>query len=301
MKRPSMSGLAHTGWGHSDLPIDPRGSRGHCFEMPQSPSLHLPRVDRARALARRITRVGARALAIAAVAFGFVMIDVPFEHEQPALADGPSDPALEPLLTRLGAHAERFERMKAKASFTLTGHLDEVESDGSASGTKEMVVRFTATGGVPKRDVLRYTEDGKDKTSEAREKAVKKPSGKKARDFHLPFLASERARYTFSLVERDVTQPSHARIAFVPKIPAEDAFKGSAWVSETDGEVLSMGFSPSKNPTFVDHIDATLLFGLPTALGRAPSRLTFDARGSFLFLKRRYRGWATITDPLLAP
>jgi hypothetical protein len=209
------------------------------------------------------------------------------------------DPSLQPLLDRLAGHAARFEQMKVKAAYTLVGHMDELDRKGHVDGTKEIELRVTP----PSSDILRYTEDGRDKTADARAKAAErnaKPSAKK-RDFHLPFLASEQGRYAFSLVERDPQIPTNVRIAFAPHTPAEDAYKGSAWIDEKDGEVLSMGFSLSKNPSVIDHVDATLVFSLPTALGRAPSKLTFEATGGFLFLRKRYRGWATISSPQLQP
>jgi hypothetical protein len=208
-----------------------------------------------------------------------------------------ADPSLEPLLDRLAAHAARFEQMKTKAAFTLTGHMEELDRHGGIDGTKDVEVSVTPTGAASKTEIIRYIEDGTDKTSDARAKAAERsrhPPPKKS-EFHLPFLASEQRRYVFSLVERDAQVPTHVRIAFTPHVAAEDAYKGSAWVDETDGEVLTIGFSLSKNPMFIDHIDATLVFALPTALGRAPSKFTFEATGGFLFVKKRYRGWATIS------
>ncbi|HVM69753.1 MAG TPA: hypothetical protein VM204_07960 [Gaiellaceae bacterium] len=184
--------------------------------------------------------------------------------------------------------------------------MEELDRSGHVGGTKEMVVRVTATPSERLTEVVRYLEDGADKTLEARKKAEKRRAEKKkgkidkARDLHLPFLASEQPRYTFAFLERDPQSPSRVRVGFQPRVPAEDAFKGSAWVDEGAGEVLTMGFSPSKNPTFVDHVDVTMRFDLSTPLGRAPSSLTFDARGGFLVVRKHYRGSATITDPRLA-
>jgi hypothetical protein len=233
---------------------------------------------------------------------GLVFVCLP----APVRADG-GDPTIEPLLARLEAHAAKFEAMKKRGSYTFSGRVDEVDGDGKASSTKEMVLDVKAqANGDPISEIVRYTEDGKDKTSEAQEKAKKRraegkktsaTNGRRMRDFHLPFLATERARYTFSLAERSNADPNQVRIAFVPKTPAEDAYKGSAWIDEKAGEVLSVGFSLSKNPTFVDHIDVTVEFGLPTTLGRAPSKIAFEAKGGFLVIKKRYKGSATITNP----
>jgi hypothetical protein len=216
-------------------------------------------------------------------------------------AEGPQ--ALGPLLARLAGHAARFEEMKRRASFTLAGHIEELDGNGAVDGSKDLVVRFTATPTESIREIVRYLEDGADKTAEAQKKAAaRKKSGHKpaGRDVHLPFLASEQSRYVFSLAERDRSNPSLVRVAFHPKKAARDAYKGSAWVDARDGEILSMGFSPSKNPIFVEHIDVTMRFDLRTALGRAPSKLTFEGKGGVLFVRKHFRGSATISDASVA-
>ncbi len=229
----------------------------------------------------------------------------------PALARADQQPdatAIDAVLARLEGHAAKFEAMKKRGSYTFSGRLQELDGSGNASTTKEMIldVKAQGNGADPITDIVKYTEDGKDKTTEAQEKARKKKlegrkGGKRMRDFHLPFLASERARYDFTFAERSSADPNQIRIAFVPKKPAEDAYKGSAWIDEKAGEVLSVGFSLSKNPTFVDHIDVTVEFGLPTALGRAPSKIDIDARGGFLVIKKHFKASATITNPRIVP
>lgn len=238
-------------------------------------------------------------------AFFFLFFVALFFVAAPVGAEGSS---LDALLPRLAKHARGFEAMKTKASFTFSGQVQELNGDGTPTSTKELVVDIHARDGQqPDTDVVRYVEDGKDKTAQAKADALerkrqgKKAKGRRVRDFHLPFLDGEQARYTFSIAQRSPSDPNHVRIAFVPKAPAEDAFKGSAWVDESTGEILSIGFSPSKNPAFVDSVQVTVEFNLPTSLGRAPSKLSFDARGSFLFLKKHYRGSATITNPHIAP
>lgn len=226
-----------------------------------------------------------------------------------AAAASPSNletgPSLGDLLPRLAQHADAFEQMKRRGSYTLTGHVDQLSSDGKPSATKEMVVRVTPSGGdVPRTEVVRYVEDGVDQTSEARRKHArdkeKAPSRtstrRRAFAIRLPFLASEQPRYTFSIAERDPADPSRVRVAFTPRVPADDAYAGSAWVDSAAGEVLRIGLTPTKNPTFVDRVDVTVTFGLRTPLGLAPQTFSFDARGSFLFVKKRYRGTATIAD-----
>jgi hypothetical protein len=211
------------------------------------------------------------------------------------------------VLAGLQKHAAAFEQMKTRGAFTFSGRLEEVDGSGQAADVKDIVVKVTPLPGdahEPLTEVVRYTHNGKDKTDEAREKAAARRGRKKkadrAKDLHLPFLASEQPRYVFTLAERDGAHPERMRIEFRPREIAEDALKGSAWVDTNMNEVLSMGFSFSKNPAFIDHVEVTLVFGMPTPLGKAPSRISFDGRGGFLFVHKHYRGTATLSDPRVA-
>jgi hypothetical protein len=216
------------------------------------------------------------------------------------------------LMAGLAQHAARFEDMKRRGAFTMSGKMEEVDGDGKASDIKEIVLRSTPTPTPMDRitKVIRFLDNGKDETADAqkraterRDKRLKDPdlqAEAKKKDLKLPFLASEQSRYVFGLAERDPNKPGRARITFVPKVPAENAIKGSAWVDENEREVLSVGFSLSKNPIFVDHVEIAITFGLPTPLGRAPSTLSFDGRGGFLFIHKHYRGVATLSEPNVA-
>ena len=215
----------------------------------------------------------------------------------------------EALMTGLAQHAQKVEDMKSRGAFTFSGRMEMLDDAGKPTEVKEMTMRSTPTGAPRDRivKVMKYTEDGKDKTAEAQQKAdarrAKHKIGKNEKmgnDLKLPFLASEQSRYIFSIAERDKKDPSRVLINFNPKTPAEDAIKGTAWVDENSKEVLTIGFSLSKNPTFIDHVNVQIVFGLPSALGRAPSAISFDGKGGFLFIHKHYRGSATITDPNVA-
>lgn len=246
-----------------------------------------------------------------------MLLGVPAESRADDMAKAP--PAAAPaqtisseLMAGLAQHAARFEEMKRRGAFTMTGRMEEVDGDGLASDTREIQLRSTPTPAPMDRitKVIRYTENGKDKTEDAQRRATErrakrlgdpdKQAEERKKDLKLPFLASEQARYVFSVAERDAAHPSRVRVAFAPKTPAENAIKGSAWVDEEDREVLSLGFSFSKNPIFVDHVDITIVFGLSTELGRAPSNVSFDGRGGFLFIRKHYRGTATLSQPAVA-
>lgn len=253
-------------------------------------------------------------LAVAA-ALGLLVLGAPTSShaDDPGIANGAASAAALPdgLMAGLAQHASRFEDMKRRGAFTMMGHMEELDGDGKASETKEIVLRSTPTTTPMDRitKVIRYTENGEDKTADAQKKAndgrTKRLSNPtrleemRKKDLRLPFLAEEQARYVFSVAERDAAH-GRLRIGFVPKVPAENAIKGSAWVDEKEREVLSVGFSLSRNPTFVDHVEVAITFGMTTALGRAPSKIDFDGRGSFLFFKKHLRGTATLSEPRIA-
>lgn len=244
-----------------------------------------------------------------------IVLEAPHDARADAARSvGSSAPAALPaeLMAGLAQHASHFEEMKRRGAFTMTGRMEQLDGDGRASNIKEITLRSTPTPTPLDRitNVIRFTENGEDKTGDAQRRVAERRAKRlgdpdqqaeaRKRDLKLPFLATEQSRYVFTLVERDAVSPSHVRVAFSPKIPAENAIKGSAWVDEKERCVLSVGFSLSKNPTFIDHIDVTVVFGLATDLGRAPSTLTFDARGGFLIIRRHYRGTAVLSQPATA-
>ena len=257
--------------------------------------------------------MSARQTLAAAAALGVLALSTPIaalaDDAPPAVAVAPSSAVPDALMSGLASHAARIEEMKRRGAFTMAGQLEALDGDGKPKERTEIVLRSTPTRAPMDRitKVIRYVEDGKDKTFDAQVRATErrvkrlgdpdKQADARKKDLKLPFLASEQSRYVFSLVERDAAQPARVRIAFTPKVPAENAIKGSAWASEVEREVLSLGFSFSKNPTFVDHVEVTVTFGLPTELGRAPSQLSFDGRGGFLFIRKHYRGSATLSEP----
>lgn len=226
-----------------------------------------------------------------------------------ARADDATGAVSDATMKGLAAHAQAFEDMAKRGAFTLTFHVEQVGDKGEVSDVKDMSVRSTPIQGSDERTskILKYTEDGKDKTAEAQKKAddrraeKKKPKDKsKSVSLDLPFAPAAQPKYIFSIAERDPKNASLVRINFNPKKPAEELIKGSVWYDEAKSQIVSIGFSLSKNPTFVDHVNCTVVFGLPTPLGMAPSQINFDVRGSFLFVHRKYRGSATFSDATLA-
>lgn len=216
-----------------------------------------------------------------------------------ALAAHAATGQLDATLDKLEQHAAQFEKMKRRASYTLTGKMERVDGSGNVAETKEMTVKVNGMAA----EVVRYVEDGLDKTADERAKRGgngRMSTGRISR-MRLPFLASERPRYAFRIKEIDAKYPYRLLLEFSPKTPADDTALGTAWVDARAGEVLTIRFSPSKKPRFVDDIDIAIHFDSQTAMGRAPSKVTFDASGGFLFVRKRYRGTATISNPVIAP
>jgi hypothetical protein len=212
------------------------------------------------------------------------------------------------LLARLAEHAEKFERMKKRISFDVSGQLQTLDSDGKVDGTKALVGHLESDGKEAKFTIVRYTEDGEDKTDEAKKKQREREVEKRKeeakggrRELRMPFHVYEQPRYTFDQIEIDKADPTRVRISFVPKIREEDTFEGSAWVDTKSGMVLSAGFKLSRTPMFVDYVHFTVVFGAPTALAPAVSRVSVDGKGGILFLRKRFHGEAVLTNHRLAP
>ncbi|MEO6576495.1 MAG: hypothetical protein ABIP89_21775, partial [Polyangiaceae bacterium] len=196
-----------------------------------------------------------------------------------------------------------FEAMRLRASFALEGRMENVDGDGNANSVKEVKAHVDADGTTAKVTVERYTEDGADKTEEAKKKArdaEQKPKKAKPK-YRMPILGTEQPRYVFDQVEVDRLDPSRVRITFAPKERADDTIEGSAWVDTKTGTLISAGFKLSKTSMFVDHVNVTVEFGAPTALGPAPSKVSMDGEGGILFFRKHFRGSATISQYRISP
>ena len=210
------------------------------------------------------------------------------------------------LLGKLAATSSRFEAMMHRASFTVTGRMGDVSGDGSLTSPKEGTFRVTMHGATAKVDILKYSEDGEDKIAEAkkkqeeRAKEARKP--RKADDeIHLPFLETEQAKYDFHIGEVDARDPEHVRVFFHAKAPAENLVNGSSWVDARTGDILTTSVTASKTPAFVDYLRMQFELGEKTSMGPAISKVSFEGAGGFLFIRRHFRGTATLASYAIAP
>ena len=211
------------------------------------------------------------------------------------------------LIRKLATHAAGFEKMKKHASYAVNGKLEGLSRDEKKTeSVKAMQAHVVADGTKAKFDIEHYTEDGADKTEEARKKqrdreAERARKNEPKKDFHMPFLDSEQTRYVFDQTEVDPADPNRVKITFVPKERAEDTVEGSAWVDAGLGTVLSAGFKLSKTPTFVDYVHITVEFGVPTTLGPAVSHVHLDGKGGVLFWSKIFRLDATLSSYAVVP
>jgi hypothetical protein len=217
-------------------------------------------------------------------------------HAAPPAAD---------LMSRLAVHAASFESMRTRASYAIDGKLEHLDSDGKVDSTDHLEARVVADGKKAEIIVMKFLEGNEDKTEEAQEKARERNAApeaeKEKKRTHMPFLASEQRRYAFDQVQSDPADPTHVRITFVPHVKDETVVEGSAWVDTKTGTVMSAGFKMSKTGMFVDYVHVTVEFGATTPLGPAVSKVTLEGKGSFLFIKKRFRAAATVSRYRIAP
>lgn len=205
------------------------------------------------------------------------------------------------MLQKLAASATRVEALLREGTYTISGHVESVGRGGGVADTKDGVFRVLSDALGPKVEVVQYVEDGTDKTDEAKKKAEDKARERttKQKDpdeqWHVPFLVSEQPKYDFRLEESDARDPSRVKIGFSPKQPAPNLFSGSVWVDTRTGAFFSADFSPSKTAAFVDYVRVHVELGEATPMGPAVSKLSFEAGGGLLFLRKRVRGTAVVS------
>ncbi len=236
------------------------------------------------------------------VALVFAMV-LPFTPDRAA-----AQPPTADVLARLGVYAEHFETIRTHATYAVEGRLESLDGSNHVDSVKEMKAHVDFDGHASHFSILKYLEDGQDKTDEAKRKQAeeaaaraRQPPDPHKRETRMPFHPNEQPRYWFDVVETDPQNPARVRISFVPKIREDDTIEGSAWVDTRAGTVISAGFKFSKPPSLVDSIHVTVFFGENTSLGPAPSRIMVEARGGVLFFHKHYRGVATLSQIRVTP
>jgi hypothetical protein len=222
-----------------------------------------------------------------------------------SLAASPTAAAQPPapeVMSRLADYAARLDSMRTHASYRFDGELSTLDRHGEPDSRKTMSGRVDADGKAAHTTVIRYTEDGEDRTSYAQKKAAEREGRKPDKPrVRLPILADEQARYVFDQVETDAAVPSRVKITFVPKAPASDTIEGSAWVDSQTGALISAGFKLSKPSTFVDYVHVSVAFEGTTTLGPAISSVEVDGQSGFLFFHKRFRAKALVHDYAIVP
>jgi hypothetical protein len=208
------------------------------------------------------------------------------------------------LMAKLAAQAAKFERMRTHASYAISGEMEQLDGDGHPSSVKQMLAHVLADGNEAQLFVDQYSEDGVDKTADAKKKEVERRSKRKEdakKQIRIPTLAEEQPRYTFDIVEVDRADPTRVKLTFTPKEPDERTIEGSAWVDTRTGNAITAGFKFSKTSMFVDFVHVKVRFGADTPLGPAVSLVEFEGKGGILFLRKHFRGTARLSGYQVVP
>jgi hypothetical protein len=225
----------------------------------------------------------------AAIALAWTAVDERVAAAQPPDAE---------LLARLGKQATGFESLFKRATFKVHFVLEELDGDGKVASRKTVSSHVEANGAKRHTVVDSCTKDGEDckaKEQEHVDKQEAEPDDDD--DMSSPFLPAEQARYVFDQVAVDSTDPARVKIAFSPKSPEKHTVEGSAWVDTSAGGVVSAAARLVKTPMFVDWVHVTVELGAPSPMGPAPSKMTFEGQGGFLFLvHKHFRAEVVLSD-----
>jgi hypothetical protein len=186
----------------------------------------------------------------------------------------------------------------------VTSRLEKLDRHGKVDGYAERVIQVVQANGHKDQQLVRFVEDGEDKTASARKEFAEeraKPKGKRI-EFEFPFRASEQPKYRFSVVGKDPNNPANVRIRYAPVgPPSEKEYLGEAWVDQSKGTLISMGFRPTKFPSFVDRADVQLEVQAATPMGPTVSRVFAQGEGGFLFIRKHFRFTLSFSDYALNP
>lgn len=203
------------------------------------------------------------------------------------------DPAL---LEKLGARARQQETWTNDSRVTVDVVAEQLDADGAVTKTTHTTLRVGRSGGKVERKLLTFTENGKDLT-ESKRAELEKPPKKEGAGVKSPFHPDQRAKYEFAVLAPPPDRPSLTRLGFQPAGEKTDQLSiGDATIDPETGEVLTLSFRPSKNPTFVESLFIEATFDAQSPAGRAMSRLTLKGVSGVLFMKERFRVVTTFSD-----
>lgn len=204
------------------------------------------------------------------------------------------------LLARLGKQATGFEDLFKRATFKVHAVVEELDGDGKVASRKTVVSHVEANGTTRHRVIDSCTKDGEDCKAKEEERVRKeeaKHDDDDDDDMRSPFLPAEQARYVFDQVAVDSTDPARVKITFSPKSPDKHSVAGEAWVDTGAGGVVSAAARLVKTPMFVDWVHVSVELGAPTPVGPAPSKMTFEGQGGFLFITHKhFRAEVALSD-----
>ncbi len=224
----------------------------------------------------------------------------------------PPDPAL---LERLAHHIAALDEIDKHATLHQQQRVEEIDGDGKVVHNETKDYRIEPAGGKPHQTLEHSVRDGQDTTAEEQERAKKSDEERRKEEekktdkdrtnvevsIDLPFSAAAADSYVYDQVAVDPNDPTRVELSFTPKKASKRTVQGNAWVDTANGTLLTASARLSKPPMFVDWIHFTAEFAVQTPLGPALSRLTFDAKGGLLFIRKHFRGTVVSSDIKLAP
>ncbi len=220
-----------------------------------------------------------------------------------AAASANGTPDLGELLRRLADREARVSALLKNSAVTATTRAEQDDSAGKPISMVESVVRSHRNNGNTQRELIRYIEDGKDRTDEEREKRKNESASdeKRRNSFRVdssPFAANEQPKYRFTLLGTD-GDANRIRIRFEPKEPGADkVFIGEGVVDVAGGALLGMRLRPAHLPMFVHRLDVQVKFDAPTPAGATLSEIRIDGEGSLIgaLFRRQFRMTTTFSD-----
>jgi hypothetical protein len=235
-------------------------------------------------------RAAASHLVVAAsIALAWAALDERVAAAQPPDAE---------LLARLGKQATSFESLFKRATFKVSVVLEELDGDGKVASRKKVTSHVEANGDKRHNVIDSCTKDGADCKAKEQERTNKQEAEPDDDDdMRSPFLPAEQSRYVFDQVAVDSTDPARVKINFSPKSPEKHTVEGSAWVDTGAGGVVSAAARLVKTPMFVDWVHVSVELGAPSPMGLAPSKMTFEGQGGFLFIMHKhFRAEVVLSD-----
>ncbi len=195
----------------------------------------------------------------------------------------------------------------------ITSHM--LNSKGEIQSTSEQELRNSYTeAGVLQSEILRATDKGKDVTDKARaeqkkqqQKSKKNPGGRKRSMSvgydEMPLALSRQSHVTVQMQDKTENIDGHSCRRFMFSMNAnteEDdqpvMIKGQIWIDEERGLPLKLEFAPDPLPSKVKSLQTVYTFQADTDGRWVVRKISINASGGILFIKKYFRSQIVLSD-----